>query len=117
MSDLNFGINNLPKLSAVTTAKEGGDYTLTIANTNGVVETNSGASNTLTVPTNVSVAFPIGISVIVTQYGAGQTTVAPAEGVTILSVGGYTKLNHQYSVATLLKVDTNTWYLYGDITA
>jgi hypothetical protein len=27
------------------------------------------------------------------------------------------KLNAQYSGATLIKIDTNEWYLFGDITA
>jgi hypothetical protein len=53
---------------------------------------------------------------IVYQHGAGQTTIAGTAGVTLNSTGGKTKTTGQYSVATLIKVDTDEWVLFGDIT-
>ena len=50
-------------------------YTLALADAGEVVEMNVGSANTLTVPANDSIAFPIGTSIDIVQYGAGQTTI------------------------------------------
>lgn len=81
-----------------------------------LIKTNNAAANDLRIPTNLSVAFPIGSQIIIVQYGAGQTTIAPTAGVTMRSSGGKTKIAAQYGMATLIKIDTNEWVLAGDIT-
>ena len=43
------------------------------------------AANTLTVPPNSSVAFPVGTSIPIRQAGAGQTTIVAGSGVAITS--------------------------------
>jgi len=43
---------------------------------------NNAAANTITIPTNATVAFPIGTIILITQLGAGATTIAAAAGVT-----------------------------------
>jgi hypothetical protein len=87
-----------------------------LTDANNLVEMNNAAANTLTVPPNSSVAFALGTQIVVTQYGAGQTTIAQGSGVTIRSSGNKLKLTGQYSSATLIKRGTNEWVLYGDIT-
>ena len=77
---------------------------------------NNAAAITLTIPTNASVAFPIGTRIDLLQYGAGQVTVGGA-GVTIRSFGARLKLAGQYSGATLWKRSADEWVLIGDITA
>ena len=74
-----------------------------------------GSANNLTVPPNGSVAFPIGTQIIITQLGAGQTTIVAGSGVTILSSGGKLKIADQYSGATLIKRNTNEWVLFGNL--
>ena len=73
-------------------------------------------ANTVTVPPNSSVAIDTGSQLVITQYGAGQTTIAAGSGVTLRSAQGYLKLAYQYSVASLVKIDTDEWYVYGDLT-
>ena len=90
--------------------------TLTISNVNKFLQISSGIANTTTIPPNSSVAFPIGTRIEITQSGSGQTQVAAGSGVTLRSAGGATKINAQYGVATLLKVSTDIWHLFGDIT-
>ncbi len=68
------------------------------------------------IPLNSAVAFPIGTRIEIIQEGLGQVTITPTTGVTLNSNGGKDKLAAQYSQATILKTDTNTWYLFGDIT-
>ena len=99
----------------ITTNRQTASYTLVLSDADKLVETNVASANNLTVPLNSSVAFPTGTQILLAQYGAGQTTVVATSGVTIRSNGGKLKLNVQYSGATLIKIDTNEWYLFGDI--
>ena len=97
-------------------AQTGTSYTLVLADAGKLVTLNNAAAITLTIPTNASVAFPIGTRVDLLQYGAGQVTVGGA-GITIRSSGAKLKLTGQYSGATLWKKAANEWVLVGDITA
>ena len=76
---------------------------------------NVGSANNLTVPPNADVAFPVGTQILITQIGAGLTSVVAGSGVTIQSKGGNLDLGGQYSGATLIKRATNTWILIGDL--
>jgi len=69
-----------------------------------------------TIPTNATAAFPIGSTIDLYQNNTGQLSIAAASGVTIRSRGGALKLYGQYAMASLRKLDTNTWILTGDIT-
>jgi len=80
------------------------------------VRSGNAAANIMTIPTNASVAFPIGTQIAGNQYGAGQMSIAPDGGVTLNSSGGARKLVMQYSPYLLTKTDTNEWHLTGEIT-
>jgi hypothetical protein len=108
---------NAKQDSVITTNRQTASYTLVLADANKLVEMNVATANNLTVPLNATVAFPVGTQILLSQYGAGQTTVVATGGVTINSSGGKLKLNVQYSGATLIKIATNEWYLFGDIAA
>jgi hypothetical protein len=99
----------------VTTNRQTASYTLVIGDADKLVEINNASANNLTVPLNSSVAFSTGTQILLAQYGAGQTTIVATSGVTVRSNGAKLKLNAQYSGATLIKIDTNEWYLFGDI--
>jgi hypothetical protein len=91
------------------------DYSLVLGDANKIVELNSASAIGLTVPRYANVAFPTGTQILVSQYGAGQATVIAGSGVTIRSAGAKLKLNSQYSGATLVKIGTDEWYLFGDL--
>lgn len=91
-------------------------YTLVLADADLIVEMDVATGNNLTVPTNASVAFPVGTMIHILQVNAGQTVVVPDTGVTINS-SSTLKLRTQWSVATLLKRATDTWLLFGDLEA
>lgn len=99
----------------VTANRQTASYTLVLSDADKLVEMNVGSANNLTVPLNSSVAFATGTQILLAQYGAGQTTIVATSGVTIRSNGGKLKLNAQYSGATLVKIATDEWYLFGDI--
>jgi hypothetical protein len=91
----------------------------TLANLNErdtIVEIDKSTATTLTIPTNASVAYPVGTTIDIIQTGTGQVTIAGAGGVTVNATPGL-KLRTQWSSATLLKRAENTWLVYGDLTA
>jgi hypothetical protein len=101
--------------------KTGTTYTFILTDANNELITASNASaQTYSIPTNASVAFPIGCQINIIQIGAGQVTInAVTSGTTtVLSTGAAPaapKLRAQYSSATCVKVGTDSWYVIGDI--
>ena len=92
-------------------------YTLSeLSERDTMIEMGSASALTLTVPTNATVAWPIGTSIDILQTGAGQVTIAGAVGVTVNGTPGL-KLRTQWSGVTLFKRATDTWVVYGDLTA
>ena len=71
-------------------------------------------SGTIGIPLNASVALPIGTALMI--IATGSTTVANASGVSLIQAGtGSTgqRTIAAYGQASLVKVDTNTWYISG----
>jgi hypothetical protein len=99
------------KVIDLTLARKTDSYTLVAADNGQVVEMNKATANTLTVPSGV---FTIGQQVLITQYGAGQTTIA-GSGVTLRSDGGKLKINSQYSSATILFISATEAYVFGNL--
>lgn len=95
----------------------GTSYTLVLADAGKVLPISNASANTVTVPTNTAVAFPIGTTVSLLQTGAGQTSITGSVGVTIQSENSKLKLKAQYALAGLLKTDTNTWVAFGNLGA
>jgi hypothetical protein len=91
------------------------DYTLVLADAGKSVEQNLGTATVVTVPTNASVAFPVGTIVEVLRYGAGAVAIAAAGGVTIRSRGGLLSIGNQYGAVSLRKRATDEWVLVGDL--
>ena len=94
----------------------GTSYTLVLADAFKMVCMDNAVANTLTVPPNSSVAFPVGTRIDVSQDGAGQTTIASGTGVTIRTPETL-KLRKQWAKATLIKRATDTWDLEGNLEA
>lgn len=92
------------------------NYTLVLNDNCKMIEVDSATGKSIGIPVNSSVVFPIGTQILIAQYGVGQVTITPELGVTLRSSGGKTKTAAQYSVASLIKRDTNEWYLSGDLT-
>jgi hypothetical protein len=108
VNDIAFGVFN---------AQTGTTYTLALTDVAKVVTLTNAASITLTVPDNASVAFPVGTQILLYQGGAGQVTISPAGGVTVRSEGTKLKINGQYGVAGVLKLATDEWVAFGNLTS
>lgn len=91
------------------------DYTLELTDNGSMITMDVGIANTLTVPNDISVAFPIGAELLVQQLGVGQTTIAGEVGVVFKSASGLVNLYTQNSVAALVKIAADTWTLFGDL--
>jgi hypothetical protein len=76
-----------------------------------VIEMNVASANDLTVPANATQAFPVGTKITGIQYGAGQTSIVAAGGVTIHTSSGDFLARAQYAPFLLEKVATDEWYL------
>jgi hypothetical protein len=99
----------------IVTNTQSASYTLVLADAGKLVEMNVASANTLTVPPNSSVAFPVGTQIAVRQYGAGITTLTPGAAVTIRSRGSLTALAGTYGEAVLTKRATDEWVASGDL--
>jgi hypothetical protein len=107
---------DLDKLADAAIDEKSASYALVLADKNKFIKMSVATTNTVTVPTNASVAFPIGSQIHVIQYGTGKTQVIGVAGVNVYATPG-AYLRAQYSSATLLKCDTNIWMLMGDLSA
>lgn len=85
-----------------------------------LLASNSSTAGTINIPTDATWAAPNGTQIHIQQTGSGQITIqAATSGTTTVVSNGATaatpKIRAQYSVATIMKTNTNTWTVYGDI--
>lgn len=92
------------------------NYALALGDEGKLVRMNVATANTLTVPANADVEFPIGTIIHLRQAGVGQTTIVAAGGVLVTSAESL-KFRKVGSSASLVKVATNSWDLTGDLEA
>ena len=109
-----------PKINLALNAQTGTTYTFVLTDNGRLVTASNASAQTYSIPTNASVAFPIGTQINIIQIGAGQVTInAVTSGTTTISSTGATatapKLRAQYSSATCIKAATDLWYVVGDI--
>jgi hypothetical protein len=109
--------NALATAQIALNAQTGTSYTAVLADDGKLVTLDNAAAITFTVPPNSSVAFGIGTQINIMQLGAGQITITPGAGVTIRSANSRLKTTAQYSVATCVKIATDTWVAVGSLSA
>jgi hypothetical protein len=110
--------NSLPTFTVGT--PNTADYTAVSADQYQVLEImNKATAIAFKLPTNASVAFPIGTAITVLNIGAGTCTISavtPAT-TTVLSGGAVaaSPTLAQYKSAVCIKTATDTWYVVGAI--
>jgi hypothetical protein len=93
------------------------NYTLSnLSERDTIIDMRMTVANTVTIPADTILNFPVGTTIDILQTGAGQTTIQAGAGVVLNFTPGQ-KLRFQWSIATILKRDANTWLLFGDLTA
>jgi len=101
-------------------AAQTADYTAVIADTYQVLELmNKATAIAYKIPTNASVAFPIGTVLNILNIGAGTCTISAVTSgtTTILSAGAVAAAPTlgQYKSAACIKTGTDAWYVVGAI--
>lgn len=96
------------------------DYTAVSADQYQVLELmNKGTAVAFKIPTNASVAFPVGTVLNILNIGAGLCTIsAVTSGTTTILSGGAVAAAPtlgQYKAAACIKTATDTWYVVGAI--
>lgn len=96
------------------------DYTAVLADQYQVlVPMNKATAVAFKIPTNASVAFPVGTAITVLNKGAGAVTISAVTSgtTTVLSAGAVaaSPTLAQYKTAVCIKTATDTWYIAGGI--
>jgi hypothetical protein len=114
-------VNGLVAYQSTITDKTA-DYTLVLTDAYQVlISMNKATAVALKIPTNASVAFPIGTVITVLNKGAGLLTIsAVTSGTTSVLSSGATAASPtvaQYKSAALIKTSTTpeVWYVVGGI--
>ena len=96
------------------------DYTAVLADQYQVLEImNKATAIAFKIPTNASVAFPVGTAITILNIGAGVCTISAVTSgtTTILSAGAVPAAPTlaQYKTAVCIKTGTDAWYVVGGI--
>ena len=100
------------KVIGAFNAQTGTTYTLVLTDASRTVTSSNAAAQTVTIPPNSTVAFPIGTRILITQIGAGSTTIAAGAGVTINRPDSVAlAIAEQFGSRACQKTDTDTWLI------
>jgi len=96
------------------------DYTAVLADSyQKLIPMNKGTAVAFKIPTNASVAFPVGTAITILNKGAGTCTISAVTSgtTTVLSAGAVaaSPTLAQYRTAVCIKTATDTWYVAGGI--
>jgi hypothetical protein len=84
-----------------------------------LVPMNKATAVAFKIPTNASVAFPVGTAITILNKGAGAVTISAVTSgtTTVLSAGGTAAAPTlaQYKTAVCIKTATDIWYVVGAI--
>jgi hypothetical protein len=96
------------------------DYTAVLADSyQTLVQMNKATAIAFKIPTNASVAVPVGSAITVLNIGVGTCTISAVTSgtTTVLSAGAVAAAPTlaQYKSAVCVKVATDTWYVLGAV--
>ena len=96
------------------------DYTAVLTDQyQTLVPMNKATAVAFKIPTNASVAFPVGTAITILNKGAGTVTIsATTSGTTTVLSAGATAASPtlaQYKTAVCIKTATDVWYVVGAI--
>lgn len=103
-----------PTPTSSVNAQTGTAYTLVLGDNGNVLTMNNAAANVVTIPPHSSVAMPSGAAVLITQLGAGQTSVAAGAGVTLVDANGLNCAAQYATISVIQTATTDTWVVTGN---
>lgn len=114
----------VPVASSLPTANQrivsyesGTTVTLDVNDTGKALVFSNSSPVTVTIPDDTTYEFSVGQTFLLVQNGTGTVSVTTESTATLSSTAGTgtLDLNGQFAVATLIKIDTDEWVIYGDI--
>lgn len=102
IAEINFSVNDVSA-----------NYTIQISDVYDTIRS-TGSAITITI---ANILTANGQYINFAQYGAGQITFAAGAGVTLNSVEGKLKTTKQYSGASVMRVASGVYWLFGDLSA
>ena len=102
----------------ITTVSTPSSHTWVLTNENSLLLLQGGSTGaqTLTIPNDSTINFPVGTTIYLAQDSAFQASLVAAGGVTLKSTGSWLKFAAQNSVVGITKTAANTWSIYGQLT-
>jgi hypothetical protein len=106
------GYRDLPQVTS-------SNVTLALSDASKHFYANTTAPTIITVPSNANVAFPIGTTIVLVNRGSGNITIQnQGAGAPFLYLAGNattttSRTLTQYGMATLVKTETNLWFVNG----
>lgn len=96
-------------------AQTGLSYGPLLTDARKMITMNNAAANTITIPANSAVAYPVGTELHFMQIGAGLTTIGITTDTLNFPASLSLDLAGQYYAATALKIGTTQWVLFGGL--
>jgi hypothetical protein len=104
------GFRDIPQLNV------NGPTTLALTDAGKHYYTNDGSVTTITIPASSSVDFNIGTAITFVVSGTGSLNIQPDSSVTLYLAGNTvasSRVVDSYGMATLIKVETDVWFING----
>jgi hypothetical protein len=102
--------------SILSQANITGNITLSSNQAGCFLYSTTSAADTITVPTNSNVAFPVGTTLTIILQGTGSLILSPQANVSMYLGGNNISSSRTvspYGIGTLLKVGQDTWFVNG----
>lgn len=88
-------------------------HTLALADAGRLLVENSASAIVVTIPTDASVAFPLGTEIEVCRWFTGAVSFAAESGVNLYAMNNAFSISGRFGSAVLKKVETNGWLICG----
>jgi hypothetical protein len=97
------------------TLQAGSAYTLALSDAGSIVRMSSATAQTLTIPSDSQVAFPVGTAIEVLRAGVGTVAIAATSPAVIRTTAGGLTVTPQWGRVSLLKLSANEWHVDGSL--
>jgi hypothetical protein len=103
------------EMTQVVSVTKSAAHTLALSDAGKILYFDSAAPAAFTIPDNTAVPIPVDTRIDLGQLGTGALSITPGSGVTLNSYEAKRALAGQFAGATLHKIATNTWMLFGNL--
>ena len=109
INGFSIGYRDLPQLTA-------GNVTLALADAGKHYYSSSNTPYTITVPSNANVAFTAGTTIVIINKSTANISIAKQSAVSLYTAGNATNTTRtltSYGMATLVKTESDVWFING----